>query len=307
MVYSFFPYFRNLQALCDGFSLVVTDDSHRHFANAQVSRYISQSVNSTASEFANPTLLLTIISQSLVAVSLTGMRFSRIVSEPKDGLPSNASLAQDLHSVKSTFISLDSLELTDLIRQSDSPFRVMATSSRVDHLKHGLFSFASQIELDAMSWESHRMIASSWGFQMSASLKKRHTAIHHLSPPITYFDESSGQREHLLAFHSTVCENGHHRIDFNLQHLTAQWNPSTIIALQRFLGRLKKAARSIFDPSSNKKSAANLGQRQMEDLSVKPEHEHPSRVIFSINAEVESVCICLSKYGIVSAVSFQRP
>ena len=42
----------------------------------------------------------------------------------------------------------------------------------------------------------------------------------------------------------------------------------------------------------------------MGDLSVRPEHEHPSRVIFSINAEVESVCICLSKYGIVFALQF---
>lgn len=199
---------------------------------------------------------------------------------------------QDLHLRKNTFLSLDSLELTDLLRQKDSPFRLIATSSsQAEHTKHGMFSFVFQIELDAMSWGSHNLTASEWGFEMSSSMKKRHTAIHQLTPPSSYFDRSSGQKEHFLAFNSVLYDTGMSSIELNMRHLTAQWNPSTIIAIQRFLGRLKKAASSILQrpTSSSTNSPINL------DTVQPPLAQPTSQVIFSVNARIGSICICLSE------------
>ena len=227
----------------------------------------------------------------LVALALVGIRFSRVVTDPLE-----SQTTQGLGLITNTFVSLDTLELTDLLRHGDSPFRVMATSSNTEqHLnsKHGLFSFTSQIELVAMSWQSHKIIASEWGYQMSPSMKQRHGAIHQLTPPSSYFDKSSGKHEHLMAFHSVVYENGLHCIDFNVQHLTAQWNPSTIIALQRFLGRLKKAALSIFlkTTTATKNGASNSDMGQLPPK----EPAESCHVMFSVNADIESICICLSE------------
>ena len=217
--------------------------------------------------------------QPLIAVSLTGMRFSR----------QNLGLTHDLSSRKNTFVSLDSLELTDLLRHGDSPFRVMVTSSQVEHSNHGLFSFEKQIEVDAMLWQSYCMVASEWGFQMSLSMEIRHDAIRELTPPGTHFDRSSGQRRHFMAFQSVLHDNGLHCIDIDIQNMTAQWNPSTIIACQRFLGRLKKATLSILE---NANSA-----RKSEFGKPPPPKETPKscHIIFSVNAKLESICICLSE------------
>lgn len=223
-------------------------------------------------------------------MTLAGLRLSRVASDPKEGQTSQAS-AQTQCSTKNTFVSLDSLELIDLLRHSDSPFRVMATSSRGNHAissRHGLFSFTMKVEVDAMSWQSHRMTTSpDWGFQLSSSMRKRHSAVHQLSPASNYFSNSSKQHEHFMAFHSVLYENGLQCIEFNLQHLTAQWNPSTIISLQRFLGRMKKVVRSIAVTSSN--------QTSDQGHSHSPQTGKSHEVNFSVNANIESICICLNK------------
>lgn len=225
-------------------------------------------------------------------MTLAGLRLSRVASDPKEFQTSQTS-AQTQSSTKSTFISLDSLELIDLLRHSDSPFRVMASSSRGSQTRsssrHGLFSFTMKVEVDAMSWHSHRMIASQdWGgFQLSSSMRKRHSAVYQLSPASNYFSNSSKQQEHFMAFHSALYENGLQCIEFDLQHLTAQWNPSTIISLQRFLGRTKKVVRSIAVTSSDQ--TADQGH------SHSPQTGKSHEVTLSVNANLESICICLNK------------
>ena len=235
----------------------------------------------------------------LVSVSLIGIRVSRVSTGNQESPKAKPGLAlnqgQDLHLSKNTFLSLDSLELTDLLRQKESPFRLIATSSQAEHTKqHGMFSFVAQTELDAMSWASHNLIRLEWGFDLSLSMKKRHTAIHQLNPPSSYFDRSLGQKEHFLAFNSVLYDTGMSSIELNMRHLTAQWNPSTIIAIQRFLGRLKKAASSIIQSTTS--SSTN---RPSNFDTVQPPIAQPTKccqVIFSVNARIESICICLSEY-----------
>ncbi|KAL7555190.1 hypothetical protein ACHAWF_018839 [Thalassiosira exigua] len=250
-----------IDVLIDGLGIVVTDDSQRHFANAQ----------------------------PLVAVEVVGIRLSRVATDPQESATAHSSeITKGLRYIANTFVSLDSLELSDLIQSEDSPFRVMATSSQSEPSKRGLFSFTSQIELEAQTWPTHRMVQSEWGFGMSPSLKTRQEATAQLTPPSSHFDRSPGRHEHLVAFQSVLYENGLHCVDFDMQHLTAQWNPSTVIALQRFLGRLKKAARSILFQPVTIDGGAN---DPTGPSTTKEQHG----VVFSLNANVESICICLNK------------
>lgn len=231
----------------------------------------------------------TTVLQPLVEVALAGIRFSRSITDN-----SNSTQATSLCLSKNTFVSLDSIELTDLLRQRTSPFRVLATSSQQDQPKQiGLFSFITQIELEAMAWQSHQISASEWGFKMSLSMEKRHDAIFQLTRPRDCFDKPSGE-QHFVTFNSALYESGLSCIDINVQHLTAQWNPSSIIALQRFLGRLKKAALSILQkgkvtkvnvPSNAPKTAETHSRREAISCDV----------IFSVNAKFGSICLCLSE------------
>ena len=240
---------------------------------------------------------------------MNGIRVSRVAIDVQESHKAQSGLSfnqgQDLHLRKSTFLSLDSIELKDLLRQKESPFRLIATSSQAEHTRHDMFSFVAQIELDAMSWESHSLIRSEWGFDLSLSMKKRHTAIHQLTPSGSYFDGSLNQKEHFLAIYNVLYDTGMSSIELNMRHLTAQWNPSTIIAIQRFLGRLKKAASSLLkSPSSSSSTNSSSGNSD----TVQPPLEQPTKccqVIFSVNARIESICICLSEYPVVLSTSCQ--
>ena len=221
-----------------------------------------------------------------------GIRFSRVAADPTEG----HTPTQGLGFIKNTFASLDGIELKDLLQHEESPFRVLATSSKVEQVERGLFSFVSQVELDAMSWQSHKIIPSDWGFQVSPAVKKRRDAIHQLIPPTSYFDR--GKYGHFAAFRSVSYEDERNIISIDLQHLTAQWNPSTIIAVQRFVGRLKKAARSILlQPTANENSAGS----SVTEPSLAEPASSCHKVMFSVDADVESICICLSEYLLKSS------
>ena len=133
---------------------------------------------------------------------------------------------------------------------------------------------------------------SGWAFQMAPSMEKRQNAIYQLTPPSNHFDKSLGQNQPLLAFQSVLHDSGLHCIDVNVQHLTAQWNPSTIIACQRFLGRLKKATFTILGTrTGNANSTGALEPRSPPSKEV----ANSFIVAFSVNAEFGSICICLSE------------
>jgi hypothetical protein len=192
-----------------------------------------------------------------------------------------------------TFVALDRLELTDLLQSDDSPFRTMATSSKNERADGGLFSSFVGV-VSPVSWESHKMIPSEWGFQLSPSMETLREAIGHLCAPDMLTDYSSAQTCDFV-FRSLSHGNGVNYIDLSLLHLTAQWNPSTVIALQRFLGRMKKATTTILTTSSS--DTDNVNRVSL----APPKTMIPESVdlIFSVKADIRSICIYLSKYCVV--------
>lgn len=255
------------------------DDSHRHFANNQVSP--NAQGNIPCISCLDPLSLIS--AKPFVDVSMIGLRVFYAVSVLEE--------SQDLRLLKNTFISLDSFDLTDLLRQKDCPFRKMATSTTTE--KHGLFSFLSPIELDPMLWKSHCINPSKvWGFEMSKSFRKRDHAIHQLIPPDSYFDVSSVCYDYFFAFNSALHDTGCHSVDISIRKLTTQYNPSLIVAGQRFLGRLKKEAHSILHKATRNSSSDTIGAVKQ---SLPNQFTTPCNVIFSVNAKLESLDICLSE------------
>jgi len=192
-----------------------------------------------------------------------------------------------------TFVALDRLEVIDLLQSDDSPFRTMATSSTNERTDGGLFSSFIGV-VSPVSWESYKMIPSEWGFQLSPSMETLREVIGHLCAPDMPSNNSS-VRTCDFVFRSLTHGNGVNYIDLSLSHLTAQWNPSTVIALQRFLGRMKKKTTNIFTSSSS-----NNGDANQVDLAPQTTASPESvDVVFSVKADIESICIYLSKYHVV--------
>lgn len=195
-----------------------------------------------------------------------------------------------------TFIALDRLELIDLLQSEDSPFRTIATSSKNEKTDGGLFSSLVSV-VSPVSWESHKMIPSEWGFQLSSSMATLREAIGRLCAPEKLSEYSSVQTCDFV-FRSLSHGDGTNYIDVSLLHLTAQWNPSTVIALQRFLGRIKKATTTILTTSPSYNGVANRGGLASPKTTI-PESVD---VIFSVKADIQSICIYLSKYRVVLSV-----
>ena len=219
-------------------------------------------------------------------LSLVGLHFSRTVTQP---------LATDSCSQNqtATFVALDRLELIDLLQSDDSPFRTMAASSTNEMSDGGLLSSFFGV-VSPMSWEKYQMIPSEWGFQPSPSMETLREAIGHLCTPDSPSNNSSTRTSDFV-FRSLLHGNGVNYIDLSLSHLTAQWNPSTVIALQRFLGRMKKFTTNILTSSSSDNDDANRG-----DLAPRTKAAPDSGdVVFSVKADIESICIYLSKYRVV--------
>lgn len=226
----------------------------------------------------------------LVAVMLSGVRFSRFAVNRKGIQQAQVPLSPGQRLIQNNLVTIDSLEILDLLQQDDSPFRIMTASSQ-DNSKPGMFSFSPQVELEKMSWQSHHVIASSdWGFQVPHGMKIRQEAVLQLPSPNSYFD-SSIQHRQFLALNTAFYDNGSHSINTNVRHFTIQWNPSTIIASQRFLGRLKKALHSFLTTTEANGATAIPGGSKKVDPPPKT-----CTLFFSLNANIESINIYLSEF-----------
>lgn len=189
----------------------------------------------------------------------------------------------------STFVTLDHLEITDLLQSDDSPFRLMATTttiSNTDRANRVLFpSFGSAAP--PMSWESYKMIVSEWGFQLSSSMLVLSEAVGQL-----YASGHSFVKDCNFVFHGLSRGKGVYNIQLSLSHLTAQWNPSTVIALQRFMGRMRKATITILTNSPGDNRVGLVSPQKKIPKSV-------NDVVFSVKADIHHISIYLSKYRTV--------
>ncbi len=231
-----------------GFDLLVVDDSGRHFATAQ----------------------------ELVQLSLYGIKYNRchgVKWEPSRG---NVINNHDLKSI--TRLQLKGFEVVDYLQQESSPFRIVAAnkvSSSTDRNQHSRWDFMNKTLFhDFMSWESYSMVTGDWGFSISSSLVGRVDMANHAEWCVN-------NTSNFVEINRLTYVGLRDDVKFQIREIVLQWNPSMAIALQRFLGRLKKHV-----VTSQLFSNGKVTSRSPDD-----EEKRFLRVEF----EIEALTLCLNK------------
>ena len=255
--------------VCDGFELRVADDSGRHFAGTQ----------------------------DLIILSLGKLLFSREDSQ------------NDTSSVN---LRLYSLELFDCLQADNSPFRIAASSRAGAMGLKSSHNYASSFEGSVtlgtehstpkkMTWDGYctRKVGE-WSFATAPELLHRtHQA---------FVECASAGKERQVNFESfelieigcVLSLNKFQDYKVRLRSFALQWNPSTIIAIQRFLGRLWKDSRTkaiqVFHeqsddliPQSSNETIEDATEAQFESST----NEHS--VTIRATVEVDSLTLCLNK------------
>lgn len=206
-----------------GFELLIIDDSGRHFLNAQ----------------------------ELVQVSLSGIHYN--VWKGLNNINDDCAKNEDLESI--TRLQLQGLEIIDYLQSANSPFRLVAATkgiardgdeaSRWENMNRTLFN-------DFMTWDRYSMVEKNWGYRLSSSLLERMEIAKQA-------DLRLKNLSNFVEVNRSTYSGQRDDITLEIREIVLQWNPSMAIALQRFLGRLKKQAveKKLFPQSSNSISVQN--------------------------------------------------
>lgn len=244
----------------DGFHILVVDDSMRHFAN----------------------------SQELVSFSLGQIVFLREdfhdvrLLKFKCGIiyPNATSCPGTL-----LVLQVSNMDLVDYLQAPGSRFRVTATT------RSNSSAFSSQSINSDRLFELHLYSTtgnSSSGYEPSPNLIRtllsRCTAL------------PADEREWPLAYENLLFHGVSRNLKVEVQSFAMQWNPSTVIALQRFLGRLSKEMymKPNAEEMTEKPRHGNQDSRDVKEANrtLSPDRlDLPMEVVFSM----KSLSVCLNK------------
>ena len=196
-----------VEANVEGFSSFIIDDSGRHFAD----------------------------SRELFRLSFGSMYFSfkkchRPKTEKKSCLyaPEDDAVVED---IKDASFLLQSLHVTDLLQPIESSFQLVATSTATaEALLSGLSLVPPQEKATVKPKEENAIMFSEflggWGFAA--------TDVN------DFIGELPPNEKNFIEVRHNVCSAGFLNFDAIVGSFIVQWNPGTVIAVQRFLGRAFK-------------------------------------------------------------------
>ena len=188
-----------------GFDLLVIDDSGRHFANAQ----------------------------KLVQISFFGIKYNHGYKLNWKNLDS-VLLNDDLEAMAR--LQVKGFEVIDCIQPKQSPFRTVAATkeSPTDTNQSRRWEFMNQtLFQDFMCWQHYSMCNDDWGFITAPKMIER---IKFVNDP----NWQSKRSSNFIDIHRSTYRGLRDNVSLKISEFVVQWNPSMAIALQRFLGRLKK-------------------------------------------------------------------
>ncbi|GMI12097.1 hypothetical protein TrVE_jg1786 [Triparma verrucosa] len=169
---------------CSGVSLLVVDNSERHFSG----------------------------SQELVKLELGGLEYVNSSNKSDDS--------------ENTKLTLRKIEMIDYLQPMESPFRLAACSYE-NLFEEGMEEETGDGDEGRLRWEDVVVQKDpEWGYGAVS--------------PISLI-EAAPTPSNLITLTKTSTSDSNN-IDLKCQEIAFQWNPNTVIALQRFLGRLKKEA-----------------------------------------------------------------
>ena len=238
----------SFSVVCSGFDLLVIDDSKRHFANAQ----------------------------KLMELSLGEMKFLR---RPRHDLTMNQMVdhfGSDSGFLVESAFGLKDIVLQDHLQPKRSRFRCIASSSTRTEDEDLVKESDRPSTANVMRWESHAMTDDpTWGFQISPNLLGQ-----------CNFD-LSGDELHWLSIKQIMSQD-QLKVDYKVEMGTfnVQWNPSTVIAMQRFLGRFKKAS---------KMKVASISKMVLQKPAQKDFDHNRIGMDLRVQVNIESISLCLNK------------
>ena len=243
---------------CEGFELLVADDSGRHFAS----------------------------NQDLMTLSLGRILFSR---KDAEGTPS------------AMHLRVESFDLYDDLQLGSSSFKTAATT------RPGMVwtdcSAAASKDTDALNpcrkytWTDFEMRKDgNFRFIPSPALTQRFDEV---SSSCLRLEEGTIS-ERCMAVHlsRSVDETKSQKYLIKLQSLSVQYNPSTVIAIQRFLGRLRKESKQmmldVFDDEVHS-FVNNKPDVQYKKTREASESEKPKVPTLEALVELGALTVCLNK------------
>lgn len=243
---------KSTSVACGGFDLLVIDDSGRHFAGTQ----------------------------DLVQVSLSGILYRNVTATESSPLEIR--------------LQLFNLELADCLQPQESPFRIVAVGNHIkindqkdmgiapDDKRQRWRSMNRKVFDDFMDWEDYSMKQSKeWGYKISSLMEGR-CSIATRSQMRQPFNDLN-----LIDIYHTISAQNHYDYKFRIRATALQWNPSMAIALQRFLGRLKKQATESNLLSQSRRGDSVHDKSFSQDL--KPTKYQGAEI------QIDSLTICVNK------------
>ena len=250
----------------NGFEFLVVDDSGRHFAG----------------------------SQELITLVLGNILFLRQDNKlaPKSTGQSGKATRQDQFSHKMT-VQLHSIDLLDCLQPEGSPFRRLISSPSGKHTENRDPKAMIQSSKKSMDWNTFAMQESDeWGFSASPALIERTDTAYAalVTSSIPALKEETGA----VSFSSFDDDGDTRSYRVKVRSSSVQYNPSTVIALQRFLGRFRKQAvqsLEVFNEEIDKFVKASYESHAAEDKDAVSSQGTNTKA----DIELESLSISLNK------------
>ena len=204
---------------------------------------------------------------------------------------------------------LDCLDLFDCLQPIDSPFRNAASShsnvmgsntSKIDEnntRKLRNSSIHRNIQRQ-MSWDEFATTFDGIrNFETSKSFRER---IEETSTECSYYlwgEGGEGPTPGLIEIFCKFTENSYQEYDIRFRKFALQWNPSTIIAIQRFLGRLRKESKLIAGQVFGNQFEGMIDGSRKIEISQKDTSPDSPKVdsLIRANIQVDSLTVCMNK------------
>ncbi|GMI08306.1 hypothetical protein TrRE_jg5399, partial [Triparma retinervis] len=224
---------------CSGLSLLIIDNSERHFVG----------------------------SKDLLSLSIADVSYSAAVS------------AED----ETTLLVLRKLEVVDFLQSKFSPFRLLACSypNEMRGTEGG-----ESLDIGSDDCSARRL---GWGVFCTKRGKDWGYDTH---PTIGLPSmNENGTGDNLITIKKTTNLLSGVNVDIRCSTLVFQWNPGTVIALQRFLGRLMKEARSVKrdEVEREKKTEDHKGHLGGHSSKLKEKEK------IGIKLGLKSLGVCMNK------------
>lgn len=176
-----------------------------------------------------------------------------------------------------TVVRIATIDLYDRLQKKGSRFFPVASIRAPDSGSTRL----KKRRVGLLEWHTYATIDDTWGFSSSAKMNQ-------LLELESKGSETSQVGYWTIEYESLVLQEVSMKHDVEIQSFNTQWNPSTVIALQRFLGRLLKEVRL-------KSSAAEILFASSSASEQKRISSNPRGVPIEATFSISAFSICLNK------------